>query len=53
MKTMDCKNCGNTMPYNNYYHCYECDKCGKVFNGAGQELRPIEDWRDEYEEDYY
>jgi hypothetical protein len=38
------------MDYNHYYHCYECN-CGKVYNAAGQELRPIEEWKDEYEEE--
>ena len=51
-KIMDCKNCGKKIVYNSYYHCYDCSNCGKVYNGVGQELRPVEDWRDDYEEDY-
>ena len=51
---MKCKNCKREIEYNHYYHCYECS-CGKVYNVVGNELAPIEDWREEYEEgdDYY
>ena len=51
MKTMECK-CGKLISYNYHYHCYECD-CGKVYNGAGQELAPVSEWRDEYDNDNY
>lgn len=52
MKTMNCKHCNMIIPYNYYYQCYECD-CGKVYNAFGQELAPIEDWKDEWEGDDY
>ena len=52
MKMKTCK-CGQMMPYNIHYHMYECDKCETTYNGAGQELRPVDDWKDEYEEGDY
>lgn len=52
MNNMKCKSCGYEMKYNTHYHCYKCT-CGKTYNGIGQELRPIEDWKEEYDEDYY
>lgn len=51
--TMECKNCTTTMYYKHSYQCYECPNCSKVYNDLGQELRPIEDWREEYDEEYY
>lgn len=53
MKPKQCKNCREEMFYNHGYQCYECGKCGKVFNALGQELRPIEDWKEDYDEDDY
>lgn len=50
-KTMECK-CGNIIFYNINYHCFNCE-CGKCYNAVGSELAPIEDWKDEYDEDYY
>lgn len=44
--------CGKEMSYNYHYECYECS-CGKVFNAAGQELAPIGQWKQEWEEDDY
>jgi hypothetical protein len=47
-----CPNCGNALIYNNRYHCYECtniSSCNKVFNAFLQELRPIEEWKYEYD----
>jgi hypothetical protein len=52
MKPKKCSQCGNLMDYNYHYHCYECN-CGKVYNAAGQELQPIENWEDEYNEEDY
>ena len=48
MKTMKCT-CGEEMLYNNHYHCYECHSCGKCYNALGNELAPLEQWRDEYD----
>lgn len=53
MPIKPCKNCKTDMVYNNHYHCYECHNCGKTYNGAMQELRPIEDWKDEYDNEDY
>lgn len=52
MKTKKCKACGNEMFYNYHYHAYECG-CGKTYNAAGQELRPIKEWADEYDNEDY
>lgn len=53
MRTLECKNCKNEMTYNTHYQCYTCH-CGKTYNAVGQELAPLEDWKDEYdaEDDY-
>lgn len=48
---MNCK-CGKLTEYNSYYFCYECE-CGKVYNAVGQELAPIEDWKEDWEDDDY
>ena len=52
MKMKTCK-CGQMMPYNSYYHMYECQACDTTYNAAGQELRPVAEWKDEYEEGDY
>ncbi|WP_418202177.1 DUF7695 domain-containing protein [Bacillus safensis] len=53
MKTMKCKKCNQVMYYNYNYECFTC-KCGSTYNGGGQELAPLSDWKDEWdsEEDY-
>lgn len=51
MKTMKCT-CGKEMLYNYHYHCFECD-CGKCYNAFGQELLPIDDWKEEFDEEDY
>lgn len=48
---MKCKQCNSVIDYNSHYHCFECS-CGKTYNSVGQELQPVEDWKDEYNEDY-
>jgi len=50
MKVKECPNCKNIMLYNSKYHCYNCN-CGKTYNGTLQELRPISEWKDEYDEE--
>jgi hypothetical protein len=44
--------CGQELPM---YHDYEgivyCN-CGKMFNTAGQELRPRSQWEERYDDDY-
>ena len=52
LRTMECKNCKKEITYNYRYHCFECS-CGKTYNAGGQELRPREDWQEEYDEEYY
>ena len=49
MKMLTCK-CGQTLPYNHYYHCYNCS-CGKCYNAAGSELAPLDEWREEYDQE--
>jgi hypothetical protein len=51
MKTAKCSDCKSLMIYNNYYHCYSCD-CGSTFNIMLQSIKPVEEWQDEYEDDY-
>ena len=51
MKEKQCPQCKNIMVYNYRYQAYTCN-CGKTFNALGQELRPISDWKDEYDEGY-
>ena len=46
---MECKNCNREIFYNQRYQCYEC-KCGKVYNAVGNELAPIVQWREEFDE---
>lgn len=48
MRTMQCNQCKNIIVYNSYYNCFECN-CGKTYNVLGQELRPREEWQDEYD----
>ena len=43
----ECK-CGKQMFYNTHYQCYECS-CGKVYNALGQELAPVSQWKDEWD----
>ena len=50
MKTMECE-CGSVITYDSHYHCFECD-CGKCYNAVGQELAPLEEWKDEYDSEY-
>lgn len=50
MGPLVCKSCRREMDYNRYYHCYECE-CGKTYNAVGEEIRPVEEWKDEYDED--
>ena len=26
----------------------ECDRCGQLYNWAGQMLRPVEEWEEDY-----
>lgn len=52
-KMKSCPNCKKEMFYNYHYECFECEKCKKVYNYALQELRPIEDWANEFDEDDY
>ncbi|MCM3227549.1 hypothetical protein [Terribacillus saccharophilus] len=47
MKIKKCEHCNRDMAYNYHYQAYEC-KCGKVYNAVGQELAPIENWAEEY-----
>lgn len=50
---MECK-CGKLMQYNHHYQCYECDHCNRVYNAMGQELAPIDEWANDWDnEDYY
>ena len=43
--------CGRKLRWIGYYQAYECI-CGKAYNALLQELAPIDQWKDEYEEDY-
>jgi hypothetical protein len=29
----------------------ECDGCGQLYNGGGQQLRPVEEWEENWDED--
>lgn len=50
----NCPSCKTIMIYNNHYHCFECGKCKKTYNYGLQELRPINEWKEEYDsEDYW
>lgn len=52
-KPIKCPNCKDEIHYFNHrYQAYECN-CGKTYNALGQELAPISDWKDEYDEEYY
>lgn len=48
---MKCKNCGKMIGYNYSYQCYDCEYCDSVYNVLGNELAPIDQWRDEYDAD--
>lgn len=52
MEIKNCLNCNKAMYYNNHYHAYECS-CGKTYNAFLQELRPIENWAEEYDNEDY
>lgn len=52
VRTMKCKECGEEIFYNYHYECFECD-CGACYNGAGGELAPISQWKDEYDSEDY
>lgn len=45
-----CRSCKRYMQYNQHYHCFQCD-CGKCYNGALEEIRPLKEWKDEYDEE--
>lgn len=51
MKTMKCE-CGKIIEYNYHYECFDCT-CGKTYNAVGQELRPVQDWKEEFDEEDY
>jgi uncharacterized protein YbbK (DUF523 family) len=50
MKIKKCPNCGEEMNYNYRYECYQCNECGGTYNALLQELRPLEHWKDEFDE---
>lgn len=52
MKEKQCKQCKSVMEYNYHYQCYQCN-CGKVYNAFGQELAPVDNWADEYDNEDY
>ncbi|MCP6429384.1 hypothetical protein NL523_29135, partial [Klebsiella pneumoniae] len=51
LEDMKCKNCGKMIGYNYSYQCYDCEYCDSVYNVLGNELAPIDQWRDEYDAD--
>lgn len=53
-KMKECPHDKEEMFYNNHYHMFECHKCGRTYNYGLQELRPLEEWKEEYdsEDDY-
>lgn len=52
IKPMKCPNCKKEIPYNHHYQCYEC-QCGEVYNALGNELAPLNQWKDEYDNEEY
>jgi hypothetical protein len=47
--------CGNRLDLYNGRDCYDtidCEKCGRLYNSSGQELRPRYQWEENLEEDY-
>lgn len=51
-KIKECPSCNEPMVYNNAYHMFQCD-CGKTYNYALQELAPLSQWKDEYDNEDY
>lgn len=52
-KSKPCPNCQNEMWYNSHYHMFECDECQKTYNYGLQELAPLAQWKDEYDNEDY
>ncbi|MFL6470190.1 MAG: hypothetical protein ACJ71H_04990 [Nitrososphaeraceae archaeon] len=52
-KMKKCPNCNKEMFYNSHYHMFECDNCEKTYNANLQELAPLEQWQDEYDNEDY
>jgi transposase-like protein len=52
-KMKNCPNCNEEMFYNNRYHMFECNDCEKTYNYSLQELAPLSEWKDEYDNEDY
>lgn len=53
IKELKCKECGSEIPYNYHYNCYSCYNCESCYNVNGSELRPLDEWRREYDSEDY
>ena len=42
--------CGEEMAL--YDDINECERCGQLWNGFGQRLRPMDEWEEPWDDDY-